>query len=358
MRIGNRGAILAGAALVAPAPLAAQQPQRPVRPVLAEQASGTTALLQAVSAVNDTVAWVSGHRATWARTTDGGRTWTAGAMAGPDSVLQFRDVHALSADSAWLLAAGPGERSRIYFTTDGGRSWRLQFLNRDTSAFFDCFDFWDARRGVAVSDAVNGRMVVIVTDDGGATWWLVPAGGIPAALPGEGAFAASGTCLVARRGGRAWFATGAADGARVYATADYGRTWSVAETPVVHGQAAGVATLAFRDDTIGFALGGRIAEPRDTASVTAAVTTDGGRTWSAATRPPLAGAVFGAALSPGRVTAMVVVGPSGMAFSTDGCTRWTRLSDHAYWAVGFHGARGWAVGPGGRITRLDLEPGC
>ena len=123
------------------APARAQQPLGPVRPLLTEQASGTTAHLQAVSAVNDTVVWVSGHRATWARTTDGGRSWAAGSLQGADSVLQFRDVHALSADSAWLLAAGPGERSRIYFTADGGRSWRLQFLNRDTSAFYDCFDF-------------------------------------------------------------------------------------------------------------------------------------------------------------------------------------------------------------------------
>lgn len=347
------------AALVAfAAPAQAQQPLRPVRPLLAEQASGTTALLQAVSAVNDSVVWVSGHRATWARTADGGRTWTAGTMTGADSVLQFRDVHAVSADSAWLLAAGPGERSRIYFTADAGRSWQLQFLNRDTSAFFDCFDFWDARRGVAVSDAVNGRMVVITTDDGGATWRPVPADGLPAALPGEGAFAASGTCLVARRGGKAWFATGAQDGARVHASEDYGRTWSVAETPMAHGQASGVTSLAFRDDRHGFALGGRIADPRDTTAVNVAVTTDGGRTWTVATRPPLAGAVYGAALSPGRVTTLVVVGPSGMAYSTDGCTRWTRLSDQPYWAVGSSGTRAWAVGPGGRITRLDVEPGC
>ncbi len=340
------------------APALAQQPLRPVRPLLTEQASGTTALLQAVSAVNDTVVWVSGHRATWARTTDGGRTWQAAAMTGPDSVLQFRDVHARSADSAWLLAAGPGERSRIYFTADGGRSWRLQFLNRDSSAFFDCFDFWDARRGVAVSDAVGGRMLVIVTDDGGATWRPVAAEGIPAALPGEGAFAASGACLVARRGGRAWFATGAPDGARVYATADYGRTWSVVPTPVVHGQAAGIAALAFRDDVTGYALGGRIADPADTTAVNAAVTADGGRTWTAAARAPLAGAVYGAALSPGRVSTLIAVGPGGMVYSTDGCTRWTRLSDRPYWAVGVTGTRAWAVGPGGRITRVDIEPGC
>src|SRR5262249_11483232 len=114
--------------------------------LLMEQHSGTSARLQAVSAVNERVVWVSGLRATWARTLDGGETWAADSMQGPDSWLEFRDVHAVSADRAWLLAAGPGDSSRIYHTEDGGRHWALQFQNRDPLAFYDALDFWDARR--------------------------------------------------------------------------------------------------------------------------------------------------------------------------------------------------------------------
>jgi len=88
------------------------------------------------------------------------------------------------------------------------------------------------------------------------------------------------------------------------------------------------------------------------------VTADGGRTWTLGARAPLAGAVYGAVLVPGRANTLIAVGPAGMVYSTDGCTRWTRLSDQAYWAVGFTGTRVWAVGPGGRITRVDVEPGC
>ena len=55
------------------------RPQNAYRPVvvgtITEQQSHTTALLQAVSAVDDSVVWVSGHQATWVRTVDGGRTW-------------------------------------------------------------------------------------------------------------------------------------------------------------------------------------------------------------------------------------------------------------------------------------------
>ena len=165
------------------------RPQTDYRPLvvgtITEQQSHTTALLQAVSAVDDSVVWVSGHQATWVRTVDGGRTWVAGAMTGPDSALEFRDVEAVSATTAYLLAAGPGEQSRIYKTTDAGQSWRLQFMNHDSTAFYDCFGFWDATHGIAVSDAVHGKMIVIRTDDG-EHWSAVAEDRMPPPCRGKG----------------------------------------------------------------------------------------------------------------------------------------------------------------------------
>ncbi len=325
------------------------------RLLVTAQASGTRALLQAVSAVDENVVWVSGHRATWARTTDGGATWHAGAMAGPDSTLQFRDVHAVNALTAYLLAAGPGAASRIYKTTDGGASWTLQFQNRDSSAFYDCFDFWDADHGVAVSDAVGDRMIIITTSNGGATWTRLPDGAVPPALENEGAFAASGTCLTARAGGRAWIGTGAVSGARVYHTRDHGRTWSVVTTPVVSGPASGIASVIFRDDRHGMALGGRIGAPEEF-SDNVAVTDDGGRTWRLAARTPVPGAMYGAAYLPGS-RAVVAASPKGLVISPDEGASWSVLAPEAYWAVGFGGpGAGWAVGPGGRIMKLSLAP--
>src|ERR671918_1563474 len=115
-------------------------------PRLISQRGGTASRLQAISPVSDRIAWASGVGGTYAVTTDGGDTWRSGVVPGADS-LEFRDVQAVSESIAYLLAAGPGDRSRIYKTEDGGRSWLLQFTNRDTSAFYDCFAFWDERHG-------------------------------------------------------------------------------------------------------------------------------------------------------------------------------------------------------------------
>ena len=318
-------------------------------PVLTEQVSGTRALLQAVSVVSDDVVWVSGHRATWRRTTDGGATWTGGAMTGADSTLQFRDVYAVSADVAYLLSAGNGDASRIYKTTDAGAHWTLQFRNTDSSAFYDCFDFWDANHGIAVSDAVHGRLVVIGTDDGGAHW-TDRSTGVPAGVDGEGGFAASGTCLIAGWGGIAYIGTGSTAASHVYRTDTRGQRWAVSDAPVVSGQASGIASLAFRDLMHGVALGGRIGDANDRHN-NVAVTADGARTWIIGGAPTFSGAVYGSGYVGG--TTLVAVSPKGMDVSDDDGMNWRNLSGNAYWAIGFgRNGSGWAVGPGGRITHV------
>jgi len=181
-------------------------------PVLTDQSMKTNVRFQAVSALSGQVAWISGTRGTWARTLDGGKTWQAGLVPGADS-LEFRDVQAASADTAWLLSSGNGNLSRIYRTTNGGQTWSIQFVSTDQRAFFDCIAFWDARRGVAIGDAVEKDFILLRTEDGGATWNRVA--GLPPAIEGEGLFAASGTCLLTGPDGFAWFGSGAAKTARV-----------------------------------------------------------------------------------------------------------------------------------------------
>ncbi|HET9150123.1 MAG TPA: hypothetical protein VFN83_00235 [Gemmatimonadales bacterium] len=314
------------------------------------QSSGSTALLQAVSAVSNDVVWVSGQRGTWARSLDGGRSWTTGGVPEGDT-LQFRDVYAASADTAWLLSAGNGDLSRIYRTTDGGRSWTLQFRNTDPAAFYDCMDFWDARRGLVFGDEVNGRVMVLETTDG-EHWSLIPAGRLPKALDGEGGFAASGTCLITRPGGHAWIGTGNGAVSRVLRTRDYGRSWTVDSAPIAAGTGAGIATVAFRDDRRGAVLGGPIGEPLARTD-NVALTMDGGVRWDTGGRPTFAGPVFGAAFVPKSGNTLVAVGPRGASVSWDGGRHWAAVDSLNYWGLGFSpDGAGWLVGPRGRITHL------
>src|SRR6478609_2699259 len=137
------------------------------------QTSNTNVLLIAVSAVNDRTVWVSGAQGTYLRSTDGGTTWHAARVPQADS-LQFRDVHAVDANTAYLLSIGNGSQSRIYKTTDAGATWSRQYTNPDSAGFYDCMDFWDARRGLVIGDALGPDIAVLRTTDGGAHWARLP----------------------------------------------------------------------------------------------------------------------------------------------------------------------------------------
>ena len=117
------------------------------------QFSHTTESLRGVSAVSRQVAWASGTHGTYLRTVDGGRTWTP-AQVPEAGTLDFRAVVAFSADEAFLMSAGPGDQSRIYYTSDGGKHWLLQFTNTNPKGFFDSMVFWDSKHGVVLGDPI------------------------------------------------------------------------------------------------------------------------------------------------------------------------------------------------------------
>lgn len=304
--------------------------------------------------VDANVVWASGTRGTFARTTDGGRSWTTDTVPGATS-LQFRDVHAVSAETAYLLSAGDGENSRIYKTTDGGATWTLQFTN-GPEGFFDCLDFWDDNRGLAFSDAVDGEFILLKTDDG-ENWTRILPENVPDALPGEGGFAASGTCVVTRPGGLGWIGTGASgQGGRVYRTTDYGETWNVVATPLgVGSSTSGIFSLTFLDDQHGAALGGDYTKVDTAQTPNVAITTDGGATWTMHGATNLRGAVYGASYVPGTATpTLVATSPTGMDYSTDDGHTWMPLdSVGGPWSVAFVSpTEGWAAAPRGRLGRF------
>jgi photosystem II stability/assembly factor-like uncharacterized protein len=323
-------------------------------PTLTPQQSGTTNRLQAISPVNARIAWASGVGGTFTVTTDGGATWKAGVVPGAEE-LQFRDVEGVSDRVAYLMSADTGTASRIYKTEDGGATWTLQFQNHDPSAFYDCFAFWNEKRGVTFSDAVNGRFPAIRTTDG-KTWQDI-GDQLPAAQPGEAAFAASGTCVAVQGGKRAWIATGGAAKARVLATTDGGDSWQSYDTPIVQGTAAsGGFSIAFRDPFHGILAGGDL-EDAGVPTRNVAVSGDGGKTWSLASPTPFAGAAFGLAYVPGfGQRTVVATGPGGAAVSSDEGGTWTSLPGvEGFWAVAFAGRQaGWLVGTEGRIVKIEF----
>jgi photosystem II stability/assembly factor-like uncharacterized protein len=308
------------------------------------------ARLRGVSAVSDRVAWASGTNGTVIRTTDGGTTWQRHAVPGADQ-LDFRDIDAVDDTTAYVLSIGSGELSRIYKTSDAGLTWTEQFVNRDPKAFFDAMAFWDAKRGVAVSDSVDGHFVMLTTSDGGRSWVRVPPAALPPALPNEGFFAASGTNVTVAAPNHVWVGTGAASEARVLRSSDGGRTWASSRTPLDAGPSAGIFSLAFSDVKHGIVVGGDY-KAESAVNNNAALTADGGATWTP--MKGLSGFRSVAAYLPGNGATIVAAGPAGTDVSTDRGKTWTPIPGPGFHAFSFarRGTVGYGVGEKGSAAKL------
>jgi photosystem II stability/assembly factor-like uncharacterized protein len=307
---------------------------------------GSDQELRGLDAVNGRVAWVSGDEGGVWRTVDGGRHWKD--VAPPhSSKLLFRDVEATDRRHALLLAIGTRTASRIYRTSNGGRTWTTTFVNHSKQAFYDCMAMWPGGRvGLAVSDPVHNKFRVIRTTDSGRTWKVLPRKGMPRAK-GEFGFAASGTCLVTAGRGRAWIASGGT-ASRVFRTTDRGRSWSVADSTIPPAKAGGTFGLSFKTKRHGLAVGGDYTKPRKGAHASA-YTTNGGRTWHNGGR--LGGYRSGVDWVPGAPGVAIAVGTSGSDITRNGGLTW-RTFGQGYDSVQcVHGVC-WSSGSHGRVGRL------
>ena len=360
------------------------------QPQLRPQKSGTTQLLIAVSPVNSRIVWAAGTGGTYVVTTDGGENWKAAVVPGAEN-LQFRDVYGVTDKAAYLMSIGTNTTDfRIYKTVDGGDTWTIQFTNETVGAFYDCFAFWNARRGIAHSDSVNGVFPDIRTTDG-RTWHSIAAN-MPLALPGEASFAASGTCIATEGERNAWIATGGSTVARILATRDGGDSWAAYDTPLVSSPTAGGISVAFRDAWHGMLGGGDLASNNFAET---AMSDDGGRTWTFTSKPPVNGAIFCLAYIRGQChrprgdslgddqgldrscqhneeefddehehdrTVVITAetepnfNSGSAAWTPDEGRTWFQLPEvSGYWAVAFANPRaGWFVGNGGQILKISF----
>ena len=319
------------------------------------QQSHTKSDLRGISAVSTSVAWASGTKGTFLRTTDGGQTWTPAIVPGAE-LLDFRDIEAFNENEAYLMAAGPGATSRLYKTNDAGAHWTLQLKNEAPAGFYDCMTFWDDKHGILLGDSIEGEFQLFATDDG-EHWHQLPTNKLPSSLEGEGAFAASGTCITSQGESNVWFGTGG-KAARVFHSADRGQTWQVTETPIVHGaDSTGIFSIAFRDAKNGMIAGGDYQLPKKDGR-NLAFTDDGGETWKLSVLKPQF--YFSAATFTQQ--GVVLAGTAGVtAFSIDDLTSaspkalspTSTLNLNAI-SVAKDGAI-FAVGPKGLIVRIDWD---
>ncbi len=311
--------------------------------------------LRGLAVVSPQIVWASGADGTVLRTLDGGQHWDERRV--PDEStkdrMDFRDIHAWDAESAIVVSAG--NPAQFFRTEDGGQSWTLAFEKRQDGMFVDAMAFWNAKRGIAFGDPIDGRLFVAMTRDAGQSWSAATPDQSPVTLPGEAGFAGSGTCLEVTGERTVWIGLGGDTGqtARIGRSSDGGAHWTFCSTPMASSQSAGIFSLAFVDHQRGVAVGGDYLADQDRGSC-ACVTTDGGATWQLARQGPGGYRSCVATTHQAGKHLTVCTGTSGTDISFDAGDSWRPLSPLGFHVVAFSsdGSVGWLAGAQGAIARI------
>ena len=292
---------------------------------------------------SNSILFVTGTQGAVLRSSDNGETWTPLPIDGAEK-LDFRGVQTFDGKTIYLMSSGEGEQSRIYRSTDGGTTWKLQYTDKRKAFFLDALACSDATHCFALSDPINGKFLLLATSDG-TQWKELTGDRMPPALPREGAFAASDSSLLLYGKSDLYFATGGA-AARVFHSRDSGQTWTVGVTPVLSGASSqGIFSIVRAGDAL-VVVGGDFSDPKRK-DKTAAYSLDEGQTWHLAEEMP-----GGYRSSVDTFDAgFVAVGPNGADTSRDGI-HWTHIDSPSLNAVTFISGKGWAVGAKGTVAQF------
>ena len=331
-----------------------------------------------ISPVDANTVWIAPYDGTganppaypkvFAKTTNGGATWTATNITGltAQANVMISDLFAIDANTAWIVTApttgtaGNG----IYKTTNGGTSWTQQTAY-STASFANQIYFWDANNGWSAGDPVGGAFQMYKTSNGGTTWTAVS--GTPAAISSN-EYGYNQRCKYVI-GDNIWIGTSSG---RLLHSTDRGSTWTAAFTPVLdfggNVTTGSSGLFTFRDGNNGLLISiDGLTAYGDIPSVAMYSSSDGGANWD--TMDPTGLWYFGdVTYVPGTPNTYVTTGvyaldPSymGSAYSSDGGNTWTSIDDGVQrYAVGFiDSSTGWAGtfsdGPGGTTGIVKLQ---
>ncbi len=255
---------------------------------------------------------------------------------------EFRSIAVTNHGVFILSIASP---ALLYKSEDKGKSWKIVYKEDNPAAFYNAMAISNNGFGAAVGDPVEECLSVLITENGGNNWTKLSCDVLPLIVNGEAGFAASNS-NVNIVGNNVWLVSGGSR-ARIFHSANRGRTWRVYDTPIVEGgQMTGIFSSHFYDTEHGIIIGGDWNE-KDRNTSNKAVTSDGGKTWNLIADgqgPSYRSSVRYIPGSHGQK--LIAVGIPGISYSKDGGQTWKKISKESFYTIRFakDGKSAWMAG--------------
>jgi photosystem II stability/assembly factor-like uncharacterized protein len=315
--------------------------QNPVRVVPGPSKSS----FRGLAVVNDSTWWVSGQNNTVMSTVDGGLHWRVFSVGDTARKTDFRDIQVLKNGS--IIVAGATNPACIYMSRDNGASWQLAYNDTAESGFIDGIDFWDNDHGIALCDPISNTWQLLVTHDGGKSWEKLPAASLPAALPNEAAFAASGTAIRVTGKNEVVFVTGGSDFARILISKDRGLSWKPYVTNVAATKSSGLFSACRNSAGKLVCTGGDYSVQADSLNNITIL----GSIRALKNHPR----GYRCAVTRLRGKTLIATGDNGTDISHDDGLSWEKLSDEGFYTVSCTGSTCVFSGKGGKIGTYKLR---
>ncbi|MEJ7610588.1 MAG: oxidoreductase [Ferruginibacter sp.] len=302
---------------------------------------GTKTSIRGLSAVNDSVVWVSGSSGMVGKSTNGGVNWSWTTVKGFEKT-EFRDIEAFDENTAIIMAID--SPAYILRTTDGGNSWNTVYENHTKGMFLDAMDFYGNKYGIVIGDPIAGKFFLAETRNGGRTWRDLPYDRLPVADSGEACFASSGTNIRLIKKNRAVFISGGI-ASHLYINGER------KEMPILQGkESTGANSIAIKNRKVMIAVGGDF-NIKDSTRGNCVITSNGGKTWSLPDTPPHG---YRSCIEYITGDRWITCGLNGVDISTDNGRRFRQISKESFHVCrkAKYGSEIFFAGGGGRIGVL------
>ena len=158
--------------------------------------TGNKTSLRGLSIIDNNIIWASGSNGMVARSVDGGKNFEW-IQVPQFEKKDFRDIEAFDSNTAIIM--GIAEPAYILKTIDGGKNWRIVFLDSTKGMFLDAMHFENEKNGVVIGDPINNKPFIVTTNDAAETWNTSLEFNPTSLKEGEAFFASSGTNIILKK---------------------------------------------------------------------------------------------------------------------------------------------------------------
>lgn len=287
--------------------------------------------IRAIVAINSDTVYYAGSNSDFGFTKNGGKTWAKRNIIFQDSIKpHFRSLATNGKSFFALSIANP---ALLYKITEDKN--KLVYQEFHEKVFYDAMQFFDdGIHGIAVGDPIENCASIIITKNSGETWQKISCDKLPTFEKDEAFFAASNT-NIKTIGKKVWIGSGG-ENARILISNNFGETWKIYETPIIHGNGPqGIYSIDFFDDNNGIIIGGNYEKPTENKD-NIAITSDGGKTWKIVANEKNDGYKSCVQYVPNTSgKEIIAVGITGISFSNDAGISWKKISEEKFYSIQF-----------------------